>query len=496
MDQALAPSTSPLPGAHGVPSLDALPLDNRLARLGAPFVATAEPAPLGSPRLLAWSADAAALLGIDPEAFRSPGALELLAGNRPLPGGAPVVSVHGGHRFGLWAGRLSDTGEVLLGEVVGAAGQRQGIRLDRAGRAAALALAPPGDRRALLRSAIRAFLCSEALHALGIPTTRALAVLASDPACDAGQQGAVLARLSPSFLSFGHFEHFYYCGRHDALRVLADHLIDSALPELRAEPQPYFALLRETTLRTARLVAAWQAAGFCHGLMNTDSMSMLGLTMDHGPFAFLEGFDAHRVSNPADAAGLYAWSAQPGVGERNCAALAQAMLPLLGSVEDARAAVSPYRRAFTAELERLLRARLGLAVQGDADRVLFDGLFALLHENRADFTLFFRGLAQVRADGAAGDAACRALCADGEAFDAWAEQYRRRLRQEGREDAERAQAIRLANPARVLHDRLVDQAIDAAVGQEADFSAIARLQQELSRPFEDAQPGPDDPEAS
>ncbi|GAA4406003.1 protein adenylyltransferase SelO family protein [Quisquiliibacterium transsilvanicum] len=484
---------------------------NRLARLGAPFVVAAQPVPLAHPRLAALSAGAAGLLGLDPDLLRSEDALAALSGNRQLPGGAPVVTVHGGHRFGLWAGRLGDAGTLLLGEAVGAAGQCQEIRLDRAGRAAALAVPPPGDPAALLRAAIRAFLCSEALHALGIPTTRALAVLASDAAAsrESAHQGAVLVRLAPDFLSFGHFEHFYFSGRHDALRVLADHLIDRALPHLRAEPQPYFALLRETTLRTARLVAAWQAAGFCHGLMNTDSMSMLGLTMDHGPFAFIEGFDAHHVANPSDTGGLYAWSAQPGVGERNCAALAQAMLPLVGSAEDARAAVSPYRREFTAELERLLRARLGLAAPGDADRVLFDRLFALLHENRADFTLFFRGLAQVRAGDAGGDATCRALCADGEAFDAWAEQYRQRLRQEARDAAERAHGMRLANPARVMRDQAVeeavrqavgieidqvaeaalDQAAEATAGRDADFSAIARLQLELSRPFEDAEPG-------
>lgn len=489
-------------------------MDNRLARLGAPFVAAAEPAPLARPRMAALSAEAAGLLGLDPRLLRSGDALAVLCGNRPLPGGAPVAAVHGGHRFGRWAGRLGDAGELLLGETAGAAGHRQEIRLDRAGRAAALAPAQPGDRRALLRTAIRAFLCSEALHALGIPTTRALAVVASDPSDaldpsdasappapgDAGEDGAVLVRLSPGFLSFGHFEHFYFSGRHDALRVLADHLIDGAMPELRAEPQPYFALLRETTLRTARLVAAWQAAGFCHGLMNTDSMSMLGLTMDHGPCAFIEGFDAHLVSNPDDSDGLYAWSAQPGAGERNCAALAQAMVPLVGSAEDARAAISPYRREFTSELERLLRARLGLAAPGDADRVLFDRLFALLHENRADLTLFFRGLAQVRAGDAGGDGACRALCADGDAFDGWAAQYRQRLRQEGRDDAERARAMRLANPARVLRDSRLDQAIDEAVGavsgDSADFSGIARLQLELARPFEDAQPDSALPAAS
>ena len=484
---------APIPPHAGSPAprrLRALPMLNRFARLGDPFVAPTAPVPLRAPRLLALSAEAARLLGLDPGELGGEGALELLAGNAPLPGGAPAVPVRGGHRFGAWAGRLGDAGSLLLGEAVAADGSALELRLDRAGAAPGLALPAAGGREAAIRAALRAFLGSEALHGLGIPTTRALAVLASAPGQDAAADAAVLLRLAPSFVSFGHFEHFYFCGRHDALRVLADHLIDAAFPELRAEPQPCFALLRETTLRTARLVAAWQAAGFCHGLMHTDSMSMLGLTMDHGPFAFMEGFDAHRIANPDDTDGRYAWAAQPGVGERNCAALAQAMLPLVGSTDEAQAAIAPYRRVFTAELERLLRERLGLLEEGRDDRALFDALFALLHENRADFPRFFRGLAELRSGDDTGDGACRALCVDKERFDAWAAQYRQRLRQEARDDAQRAAAMLRANPARILRARDIEDAVQAAAGPEPDLDAIARLQQWLARPFDDARSQP------
>lgn len=470
------------------PSLSGLRLDNRFARLGEPFLTRIAPQPLSDPYLVAVSPAAAALLGLDPETLSRPDAIAVFAGNQPLPGGDPVATVYGGHQFGHWAGRLGDGRAHLLGEAV-VDGARWEIQLKGSG------LTPysrMGDGRAVLRSSIREFLCSEAMHALEIPTTRALAVVGSDlpVARETMETAAVVTRLAPSFVRFGHFEHFYYCGRHDALRTLADHVIDTCYPELRDAPQPYFALLREVTLRTARLIAAWQAVGFCHGVMNTDNMSILGATIDYGPFGFIDGFDAHHVCNHSDDTGRYAYSRQPGIGEWNCFALGQAMLPLVGSVEEAQAALSPYRRTFADELETRLRAKLGLVEPGRHDRELFDGLFALLHEQRADFTLFFRALAQVHSGDSGGDSACRALLRETAAFDAWVGSYRERLRQEGVDDVARAEAMRKVNPKYVLRNYLAEQAIRAATAEPRDFSEVSRLLAVLSRPF-DEQPGND-----
>ncbi|HWS74671.1 MAG TPA: YdiU family protein [Quisquiliibacterium sp.] len=464
--------------------LSSLRLDNRFARLGDTFYTPMPPEPLPSPRLVSVSPAAARLLGVDPAALAHPQAVDILAGNRPLPGGEPLAAVYAGHQFGNWAGRLGDGRAILLGEAIGPDERRWEIQLKGAGRTPYSRM---GDGRAVLRSSIREFLCSEAMDALGIPTTRALAVVGSDQPVirETVETAAVLTRLSPSFVRFGHFEHFYYCGRHDALTTLADHVIDAFYPHLRAEPQPYAALLREVTVRTARLIAAWQAVGFCHGVMNTDNMSILGLTIDYGPFGFIDGFDAHHISNHSDDGGRYAYSRQPGIGEWNCYALGQAMLPLLGTVDDAQAALAPYRREFADELERRLRAKLGLVEPAAHDRALFDRLFAMLHEGRTDFTRFFRALAQVRSADATGDGACRALCRDVAAFDAWVALYRERLCQEARDDGERGREMLRVNPKFVLRNYLAEQAIRAADAPGHDPGEVDLLLQVLSRPFDE-----------
>ena len=236
------------------------------------------------------------------------------------------------------------------------------------------------------------------MHALGIPSTRAVAVVGADEPVfrESVETAAVVTRMSPSFVRFGHFEHFYHAGRHEELRVLADYVIDRFYPALRREPQPHAALLREVVERTARLIAAWQSVGFCHGVMNTDNMSILGLTIDYGPFGFLDGFDAHHVCNHSDSEGRYSYANQPAIGEWNCYCLGQALVPLLGSVDETRDALAVYRPVFAAELERRLLDKLGLT--------------------------------QARE----GDAGCRDLFVDRAAFDAWAADYRARPRSRSR----------------------------------------------------------------
>ena len=345
-----------------------------------------------------------------------------------------------------------------------------------------------GDGRAVLRSSIREFLCSEAMHALGIPTSRALSVAGSDQGVmrETVETSAVVVRMAPSFVRFGSFEHWFYRNKPDELKILADHVIDRFYPELRAEENPYVGLLREVTVRTAHMIAHWQAVGFMHGVMNTDNMSILGLTIDYGPFGFMEAFDPDHICNHTDQQGRYSYSNQPQVGHWNCYALGQALLPLIGEVEAAQAALDVYQPAFAAKLDELLHAKLGLARldrHADADRALFDAMFALMQANGVDFTLFFRKLGGLKAADASGDEPVRDLFIDRSAFDAWAIRYRERLQAEASDDVQRQLAMNKINPKYVLRNYLAQVAIEKA--QNKDFSEVARLLAVLQRPYDE-----------
>jgi uncharacterized protein YdiU (UPF0061 family) len=289
----------------------------------------------------------------------SPVALEVFAGNLPLSGSTPLASVYSGHQFGAWAGQLGDGRAILLGEVRTPAAGTQELQLKGSG------LTPysrMGDGRAVLRSSIREFLCSEAMHALGVPTTRALCVTGSDEPVrrERMETAAVVTRVAPSFIRFGHFEHFSHGGQHDALRTLADFVIARFYPQCRDAANPYAALLAEVTRRTAALIARWQAVGFMHGVMNTDNMSILGLTIDYGPFQFMDGFDPAHICNHSDHQGRYAYERQPQIGHWNLFALGQALLPLIGQSDQALAALQAYPGLFAAELDQRMALKLGL----------------------------------------------------------------------------------------------------------------------------------------
>ncbi len=476
---------------------------NDFASLGSRFAVPTASEPLAAPYLVASSPAAASLLGLDHGQLSDPDALAILAGNERFAGSEPVASVYSGHQFGVWAGQLGDGRALLLGDFASPDGGRLELQLKGAG------LTPfsrMGDGRAVLRSSIREFLCSEAMAALGIPTTRALAVVGADLPVfrETVETAAVVSRLAPSFLRFGHFEHFYRTGQHQELRRLADYLIARFLPHLRDEPQPYQAMLVEVVCRTARLVAHWQSVGFCHGVMNTDNMSMLGLTIDYGPFGFLDGFDAHHICNHSDSGGRYSYANQPAVAEWNCYCLAQSLVPLLGSVDEAKDALQQFRPAFEDAFRARFQAKLGLREQRDADDELLDGLFAVLHQGRVDFTLFFRRLAEVRSNDSSGDSPARDLFADRESFDAWVQRYRARLMAEASEDASRRAAMNAVNPKYVLRNHLAEQAIRLARGSDErhrlqlgaaqatehlasgqDFSEVTRLLRVLSKPFDE-----------
>jgi uncharacterized protein YdiU (UPF0061 family) len=442
------------------------------------------PTPLPAPYFVAASAKAAELVGIDPAGLASEDFVAVFTGNRVAARSQPLAAVYSGHQFGVWAGQLGDGRAILLGELDTPQGPME-LQLKGAG------LTPysrMGDGRAVLRSSIREFLCSEAMAALGIPTTRALVVTGSQQGVvrENIETAAVVTRMSPSFVRFGSFEHWYYRDKPEALRTLADYVIDTFYPELRGAANPYRALLEEVTRRTAHMIAHWQAVGFMHGVMNTDNMSILGLTLDYGPFGFMEAFDADHICNHTDQHGRYSYANQPPVGHWNCYALGNALLPLIGNVEDAQQALDVYQPEFARTIDELLHAKLGLATSLDSDRELLDDMFKLMQDNHVDFTLFFRRLGDLRIDAAEHDEPVRDLILDRPAFDAWAARYRDRLRQENSVDAERRERMMRTNPKYVLRNYLAQVAIERA--QNGDFSEVQKLLSVLEHPF-DEQPG-------
>jgi uncharacterized protein YdiU (UPF0061 family) len=420
-------------------------------------------------------------LGLDPAALDSDALLQALSGNQLLPCSAPLASVYSGHQFGVWAGQLGDGRALLLGETEGGLE----VQLKGAGRTPYSRM---GDGRAVLRSSIREFLCSEAMHALGIPTTRALCVTGSDAPIrrEEIETAAVVTRVAPSFIRFGHFEHFAARAQVDPLRQLADYVIDRFYPACRATDKfagnPYAALLEAVSERTAAMVAQWQAVGFCHGVMNTDNMSILGLTIDYGPFQFLDAFNPAHVCNHSDTQGRYAYNKQPNIAYWNLFCLGQALLPLIEDQELALAALASYKTVFPAELQARLRAKLGLQRTETDDSALIESLLRLLAQDRVDYPIFWRRLGQ-HVMGDATDSV-RDLFLDRAAFDTWLRGYEQRLAQQDR--ARSAQAMLRTNPKFVLRNHLGELAIRQA--QQKDFSGVATLLALLENPF-DAHPG-------
>jgi len=450
-----------------------------LQRLGPGFGTELQPQPVPAPHWVAQSRSLAHALGLA-DWLGSSAALAMLSGAQVASGAMPHASVYAGHQFGVWAGQLGDGRALMLGEIDTPAGPME-IQLKGSG------LTPysrMGDGRAVLRSSIREFLGSEAMHALGIPTTRALAVIGSPLPVrrETMETAAVVTRVAPSFLRFGHFEHFAHIANDPAaLQRLLKATIARYFPALQGHAQPAAALLGEVALRTARLIALWQAVGFCHGVMNTDNMSLLGLTIDYGPFGFLDAFDPGHVCNHSDDQGRYAYARQPAVAFWNLHALAQALLPAVDGPPEAAselllAALEPYKAEYAGAMLAAFRAKLGLAGADAGDQTLIDDLLRLMAADRADFTITFRRLAE-------SDNTTRDVFVDREAFDAWARRWRDRLAIEARDGAERAAAMKRTNPKFVLRNHLAQAAIERA--QQGDFSEVLRLLQVLERPFDE-----------
>ena len=472
--------STPSPSA---PSLS-LPWQKGFAALGSDFYTELRPTPLPSPHWVGTSHSVAQLLGLPEGWHQSEEALQALTGNQVLAGSTPLASVYSGHQFGVWAGQLGDGRAILLGELAGG----HEIQLKGAGRTPYSRM---GDGRAVLRSSIREFLCSEAMHGLGIPTSRALCITGSPGLVrrEELETAAVVTRVAPSFVRFGHFEHFAANDQEEQLRTLADYVIGRYYPECRSPEatspwggNPYAALLHSVSERTAQLMAQWQAVGFCHGVMNTDNMSILGLTLDYGPFQFLDAFVPGHICNHSDHHGRYAYNRQPNIAYWNLFCLAQALLPLIEDQDTALAALESYKTVFPDAFMARMHKKLGLTQAQDSSEALVEPLLQLLAQNAVDYTIFWRRLSHAVAEGQFEPV--RDLFADRAAFDAWLLSYSELLALEDKALA--ADLMLNSNPKFVLRNHLGEQAIRAAKG--GDFSELATLQRLLERPF-DEHPG-------
>ncbi|WP_416759158.1 protein adenylyltransferase SelO [Pseudomonas sp. BNK-6] len=461
-------------------ALDELTFDNRFARLGDAFSTHVLPEPLDNPRLVAASPAAMALLDLDPAVAESPVFAELFGGHKLWAEAEPRAMVYSGHQFGSYNPQLGDGRGLLLGEVYNQAGEHWDLHLKGAGQTPYSRM---GDGRAVLRSSIREFLASEALHALGIPSSRALCVIGSDTPVwrEKQERGAMVLRLAPSHVRFGHFEYFYYTKKPEQQKQLGEHVLALHFPECLEQPEPYLAMFREIVERNAELIAKWQAYGFCHGVMNTDNMSILGITFDFGPFAFLDDFDAHFICNHSDDQGRYSFSNQVPVGQWNLSALAQALTPFI-SVEALREALGLFLPLYQAHYLDLMRRRLGFTQAEDDDQKLVERLLQLMQNSGVDYSLFFRRLGEQAPDQAL--ARLRDDFVDRDGFDAWAEQYRQRVARDPLQGQDlRRERMHAVNPLYILRNYLAQKAIDAA--ESGDYSEVRRLHQVLSRPFEE-----------
>lgn len=464
-----------------------IPFDNSYARLPDRFYQRLAPTPVAAPRLIALNEALADELGLDPAQLASPEGLAMLAGNRVPEAGDPIAMAYAGHQFGSFVPQLGDGRAILLGEVIDRNGQRRDIQLKGAGPTA---FSRRGDGRAALGPVLREFLVSEAFATLGIPSTRALAAVATGEWVwrEAALPGAVLTRVASSHLRVGTFQFFAARGDVEGLRHLADYAIARHYPEAAETANPVRAFLDAVIGRQAALVARWLGIGFIHGVMNTDNCSIAGETIDFGPCAFMDTFDPAKVFSSIDQMGRYAWGNQPRMAGWNVARLAETLIPLLADdeqagLQEAQAALDAYPARFEAAYAQVLGAKLGLAAPTIDDLALARALLDVMHAGKADFTLTFRRLGEAAADPTA-DAGVRALFAAPEAFDAWAVEWRARLAVDGRSGGAVRAAMHAVNPAFIPRNHRIEEVITAAIGQE-DFAPFETLRRVLAKPYDD-----------
>ena len=459
-----------------------------------------EPTPVAAPRVVAWSAEMASALGLGEADMRSERFAQVFGGNALLEGMQPWAANYGGHQFGVWAGQLGDGRAISLGETLDARAQRWELQLKGAGPTP---YSRGADGRAVLRSSIREFLCSEAMHHLGVPTTRALCLVETGEAVvrdmfydghPREEPGAIVCRVAPSFIRFGNFELPYARNDVALLRQLADFTIRRDFPQLRGDGEALYAdWFAEICERTARLLAHWMRVGFVHGVMNTDNMSILGLTIDYGPYGWIDDYDPDWTPNTTDAVRRrYRFGQQPNVAWWNLGRLASALSPLFGDVAPLQAGLDRYVAAWEAADRANVAAKLGLAQARDEDLVLRDGLHAWMREAQADMPLTWRALVDFEPD-APSPALLAGVCYDENSrlvaepsLRDWLQRYAARLRADPLPADQRRDRMRLANPGYVLRNYLAQEAIDRA--EQGDYALVHELLDVMRHPY-DEQPG-------
>jgi uncharacterized protein YdiU (UPF0061 family) len=461
---------------------------NRSSYAGLPerFFARINPVPVAQPRLLRFNQTLGLELGLDVGDLEPEVLAGIFSGNVIPPGVEPIAMAYAGHQFGHFVPQLGDGRAILLGEALGGDGVRRDIQLKGSGRTP---FSRGGDGRAALGPVLREYLVSEAMHALGIPTTRALAAVASGESVlrEDALPGAVLTRVAASFVRVGTFQYFAARDDVDAVRRLADYVIDRHYPQVKNEQQPYLALLGAVSDAQASLIASWMHVGFIHGVMNTDNMAVSGETIDFGPCAFMDIYDPAAVFSSIDRQGRYAYGNQPHAAVWNLARFAETLLPIIDAdaaqaVERAGEVLATFSTRFSKHSLAGVRRKLGLSAPEEGDAALAEALLDAMHRNQADFTLTFRALCEA-AERDAGDTAVRPLFVNPRDYDEWAVRWRARLARESLEPQVRAEAMRQVNPAFIPRNHRIQQVIDAAV-EHQDFGPFAALSAALSSPYQ------------
>ncbi len=462
------------------------PFQNSYATLPDNFFARVAPTPVAAPRLIKLNRPLAAELGLNPAELETPEGAEILAGKTVPEGAEPIAMAYAGHQFGHFVPQLGDGRAVLLGEVVDRNGVRRDIQLKGSGPTP---FSRRGDGRAALGPVLREYIVSEAMAALGIPTTRSLAAVVTGEQVYRGTAlpGAVLTRVATSHIRVGTFQYFAARQDTDAVRRLADHVIHRHYPDLAGTERPYHALLDAVIARQAKLIAEWLLVGFIHGVMNTDNTSVSGETIDYGPCAFMDTYDPKQVFSSIDEFGRYAFANQPRIAMWNLTRLAECLLPLFGddkdqAIKEAEAALDGFATQFTDAHQAGLRRKLGLATQREGDQPLAQALFDAMAAARADFTLTFRRLSDAAGSGDLSEV--RVLFEDPTGFDEWAQRWRQRLAEEPQTAAERSAAMRKVNPAFIPRNHRIEAVITAAVEND-DYAPFEELHAVLARPYDD-----------
>jgi len=458
--------------------LNNISFSNSFSKLGEEFFSRVNPTPFDSKSyLIHFNIEAAKLLDLDPDEIKNNNFVEIFSGQTVPNNSYPLAMLYSGHQFGNYVEQLGDGRAIMLAETTNAQGEKWEIQLKGSGMTP---YSRRADGRAVLRSSIREYLCSEAMHGLGIPTTRALCLVGNNDEIYREQieTAAVVTRLAPSHIRFGSFEIFFYRGQLDNIKILADYVIEHHYPHLLNSATPYIDLLKSVVKKTATLIAQWQSVGFSHGVMNTDNMSILGLTIDYGPFGFLDEYNPKFVCNHSDHEGRYSFENQPQIGLFNLSCLAQALLPLM-DVESAQAALNDYQDLYTNHYNNLMAKKVGFNKTDSTIRSLLDELFNQMQQSNVDYTHFFRRLSNIN-----NTPELRDMFLDRNKFDAWLKSYTDHFEILELNIEKQREQMRMINPKYILRNYIAQIAIDKAE-REQDYTEIEKLITVLHNPFDE-----------